>query len=89
MTKQPRPINFDSSQHRDEWIQSNADYFTVVRKLPPPAGYERHECQTLKSAESLAKKLANEANRAYLIYAVAGDSSSFVRGVQPDLANRG
>ena len=75
---------FESIQQRDEWIIANSDYFTVGRRLGPAQGYERHEVKTLDEAKSLAGRMANEAGKTYLVYAVAGTHDCFVCAKHPD-----
>ena len=78
-----RPLDFESSVARDEYMRENADYFTVVRYLGPGKGYERHECPTVEVAMSLARRIADEAGKAYLIYAVSGIHDGYVTTVHP------
>lgn len=65
-------LDFKTAKERDEYIINNSDYFTVVRHLGPRRGYERHEVKTLVEAETLARRMAKEAGKPYIIYAVAG-----------------
>jgi CRISPR/Cas system-associated endonuclease/helicase Cas3 len=71
-------LDFETYQERDDWIREHADIYTVVRYLGPRLGYERHETKTLAAAEALARRMATEAGKPYLIYAVAKQRDAFV-----------
>jgi len=79
MSKEPIPLNFPNEATRGRWIISNADYFTAVRFRKQR--YERHECPTLAAAVVKAKQMIAEAGGPIMIYAVAGDSSTWVQNV--------
>jgi hypothetical protein len=87
--EKPKPVpqlhqDFKSWADRDAHIISNADYFTVGRRLGPRLGYERHEVKSLLEAESLARRMAKSTGKVYMIYAVAGISDCFVRAIHPN-----
>ena len=75
--------DFHTAAERDAWIIANASTLTVVRYLGPHNGYERHEVRTLQQAEKLAGRLAKQAGKPYLIYALAGRSDCFVKAINP------
>lgn len=77
----PTTGDFVSIRDRDAWMADNAEYFTVVRHLGPREGYERHEVKTLAEAVEMAGRMAKVAKRPYLIYAVVGELSAFVKSV--------
>ena len=80
-----KPISgdFQTIKEHDEWVIKQANLFTVVRYLGPRNGYERHETKTLPQAEALAGRMADMVDRIYLIYAVAGERSCFVKSIHP------
>lgn len=76
------PIDFESVDARDQWIEDNADYFTVVRH-EGLGKYERHEVPTKDAAMSKAAELAAKRDKVYMVYAVAGIGSAFIDLVKP------
>ena len=76
--------DFLTIAERDAHITQNADYFTVGRRLGPRQGYERHEVKTLTEAEYLAGRMAKQAKKPYLIYAVKGIADCFVKAIHPE-----
>lgn len=74
------PPDFQSYQERDEYFRDHADYYTVVKAGPGvPA---KDELKSLEEAEKLAKtKIAIGGGR-FLIYAVIGSQSAFVKAIQ-------
>jgi hypothetical protein len=81
MTKKPKPMpDFASYVERDDWFRDNADYYTVVRK-DGVGRYERSEYKKLADAEQAAQALVPVTKGRYLIYAVVGEQSAFVKGV--------
>lgn len=74
-------LDFKTSQERDDYIITNAKYFTIVRFLGV-GKYERHEKPTLEEAEELALALSGDKKGNYLIYAVGPlNLSAFVKSV--------
>jgi len=74
------PPDFQTYQERDAWFTENADYFTVVKK--DGVGHvARDEVNTLADAEALAKTRQTISGGRYLIYAVVGEQSAFVKTV--------
>ena len=82
MKDQPKALpDFQSIAERDGYFKDHADYFTLIKK-EGVGHYARDETQTLAEAEALAKtKIAIGGGR-YMIYAVIGVQSAFVRTVQ-------
>lgn len=79
--RKPKPMpDFKTYQDRDLWFAQNADYFTVVRK-DGVGHYARDEAPTLAAAEALATTRRTVAGGRYLIYAVVGEQSAFVKTV--------
>lgn len=73
--------DFKSYQERDKYFAENADYFTVVNKAGVGV-YDRSEIKTLAEAEALAKTKITIGGGRYMIYAVVGEQSAFVKTVQ-------
>lgn len=72
--------DFQTYQQRDAWFAENADYFTVVKK--DGVGHvARDEAPTLAAAEASAKTKQTIGGGKYLIYAVVGEQSAFVKTV--------
>ena len=83
MPKEPedwrkQTLDFQTAKERDQWILDHSEYFTVVRHLGPRRGYERHEVKTLPEAIEMAGRMAKQAGRPYLIYAVAGRRDAII-----------
>lgn len=77
----PKPLpDFHSYQERDAWFAENADYFTVVKK-DGVGHYARDEARTLALAETIAKTRQAIGGGKYMIYAVVGEQSAFVKTV--------
>lgn len=74
-------MDFTSSQDRDDYFRDNADYFTVVKK-DGVGNYARDECKSLAEAEALAQTKKTIGGGSYMIYAVIGEQSAFVKGVR-------
>lgn len=71
--------DFKSNQERDDYFFQNADYFTLVKaKVGIP---DRTEYKTMAEAESAAKTRITIGGGRYMIYAVIGNESAFVKGV--------
>ena len=79
MTHKPLP-DFKSHAERDAYFADNADYFTVVSKTGV-GSYSRDETKTLAQAESLAKTRQLVGGGRYMIYAVIGTQSAYVKSV--------
>lgn len=80
MSKGPMPLSFSSSEERDKWIIKNCDYFTAVRRVNLQT--ERYEFPSLDEAEAAARRILNESGgKPFMIYAVSGIYSAFVKGV--------
>lgn len=76
----PEFMSFKSVVERDEHIITHADYFTTVRYRN--RGYERQEHPSLGDAERYAKRMiAAEPEARFLVYAVQGDSSAWVKNI--------
>lgn len=81
MTK-PQPLEFKTHQERSQWIKDNADYWTIVHHQGY-GKYERHERHTQDEAMKLARELADTRDCIWMIYAVAGNSDTYVDMVKP------
>lgn len=73
--------DFKSHQERDDYFRDNADYFTIVKKAGVGA-YARDERNSLAEAEALAKTKITIGGGRYMIYAVIGEQSAFVKTIQ-------
>ena len=75
--------NGRNRQEHEEWIKSNADYFTVVMFR----GRSRFEAKTFEEAKDLAQKhmfgLKRNDTQAAMIYAVKGIHSVMVASYHP------
>lgn len=77
-----RPLNFESAQARQEWIIQHAEYFTTCRMIA--RRYIRAEHKSLDDARQAAKLLlAEDASKPILIYAVQGNSDTYIEMVKP------
>lgn len=72
--------DFKSYQERDDYFRRNADYYTVVKK-DGVGLYQRDECKALEEAVSLAQTRRAVGGGRYMIYAVIGEQSAFVRAI--------
>lgn len=79
MTQNTTP-DFKSIEERDKYFRDHADYFTVVKK-EGVGHYARDECKSLVEAEALAKTKITIGGGSYMIYAVIGEQSAFVKAV--------
>ena len=70
--------DFETAKERELWVREHADSYTVVRSLGPRRGYERIEVPDLAQAIDMAGRMAVEAGKAYMIYAVAGSLDAMV-----------
>ena len=76
--------DFETAEERSEWIQAHADLWTAVR-FHGRGNYERHEYKDRLSAETAARRMANENHsKPVMIYAVAGVHDSFVIAIKPE-----
>lgn len=77
-----QPLNFESAKEREAWLLQNANYFTTVRMLN--RRYARQEHKTLEEARTHAHLLLiQDGSKPVLIYAVKGDSSTYVEMIKP------
>lgn len=74
-------MDFTSHEDRDNYFRDNADYFTVVKKTGVGV-YDRDECKSLADAEALAKTKQTIGGGSYMIYAVIGEQSAFVKAIR-------
>lgn len=81
MRKKRHVPDFKTIDERDTYFRDNAEYFTVVKK-DGVGGYTRDECDSLAKAEALAKTKMAVGGGNYMIYAVIGEQSAFVRAVK-------
>ena len=72
--------DFKSHDERDNYFRDHAEYFTVIKKHGVGA-YQRDECKTLAEAENLVKTRQAIGGGNYMIYAVIGNQSAFVKGM--------
>ena len=78
------PPEFQSHKERDAYFRDHAEYFTVVKK-EGVGNYSREELKTLEQAEAVAKLKQTLGGGNYMIYAVIGEQSAFVKAVpQPN-----
>ena len=76
--------DFKTADDRDQWIKANADYWTAVY-FHGRGHYERHEFKDRLSAETAARRMANDnRNKPVMIYAVADGHDSFVIAIKPE-----
>ena len=72
--------DFQSYAERDQYFRDNADYFTLIKKSGVGT-YERSEAKTLAEIEALAKTKITVGGGRYLVYAVIGEQSAFVKTI--------
>ena len=73
--------DFKTYQERDEYFRDHADYFTLVRKAG--VGHNtRIEYKTLEAAEKAAQTKILIGSKGWMIYAVIGEQSAFVKAVK-------
>jgi hypothetical protein len=81
MTDEPKPLpDFQTFQDRDDYFRDNADFFTLVNKTGV-GNYSRDEYKKLAEAEAAAKTKITIGGGRYLIYAVIGEQSAFVKAI--------
>lgn len=68
---------FKTYQDRDLYFKEHADYFTLVKK--DGLRYQRDERNSLEEIEKLAQTKITIGGGRYLIYAVIGEQSAFVK----------
>ena len=73
--------DFKTYQERDNYFLRNADYFTLVKKQGV-GNYQRDERKTLEEIERLAKTKQTIGGGSYLVYAVIGEQSAFVKAIK-------
>lgn len=80
-TKKHITPDFKTIDERDKYFRENADYFTLIKK-EGIGGYTRDERKTLADIEALAKTKITIGGGNYMIYAVIGEQSAFVKAVK-------
>lgn len=75
------PPDFKTIDERDTYFRNNADYYTLVKK-DGVGNYARDECKSLAEIEALAKTKVTVGGGNYMIYAVIGEQSAFVKAVK-------
>lgn len=73
--------DFKSIDERDTYFREHADYFTLVKKAGV-GHYSRDEFKSVEEAEALAKTKTAVGGGGYMIYAVIGEQSAFVKAVK-------
>lgn len=71
---------FQSYQERDAYFKEHADHFTLVKKAGV-GHYSRDEAKTLAEIEKLAQTKITVGGGRYLVYAVIGQQSAFVKTI--------
>lgn len=71
---------FKTYQERDKYFLDHAEYFTLVKKSGV-GNYERSESKSLAELERLAQTKITVGGGRYLIYAVIGEQSAFVKTI--------
>lgn len=81
---QERPLNFETAQQRQEWIIKHAEYFTTCRTISTRTSKERtrNEHSSLEDARGHAKVMLAENPKPVLIYAVSGNSDTYIEMVK-------
>ncbi len=74
--------DFKTVEERSQWIIHHADLFTAVR-FHGYGKYERHEFTDRQTAETTARRLANESGGRYLISACAGIYDTWIKSIYP------
>lgn len=69
---------FKTYQERDNYFREHAEYFTLIKKAGV-GHYDRTEAKSLEEAEKLAQTKITIGGGRYLIYAVIGEQSAFVK----------
>lgn len=79
--KKKLPPDFKTYEERDNYFRDNADYFTLIKK-GGVGHYARDERKTLAEIEALAKTKLTLGGGNYMIYAVIGEQSAFVKTIK-------
>lgn len=83
--KKPKPKewlpDFQTYQDRDKYFLENADYFTLIKKSGV-GHYARDERKKLEDIEALARTKIAIGGGQYMVYAVIGNQSAFVKAIQ-------
>ena len=72
--------DFKSHEERDQYFREHADYFTII-KADGPDRFSRDEQKTLEAAEKTAQTKITIGGGRYLIYAVVGEQSAWVKNI--------
>lgn len=72
--------DFQTYQERDKYFAEHAEYFTLVKKSGV-GHYERTEAKSLAELERLAQTKVTVGGGKYLVYAVIGEQSAFVKTI--------
>ena len=72
--------DFKTYQERDQFFKENADYFTLVAKNGVGT-YSRTEFKTVADATKAAQTRQVVGGGGWMIYAVIGQQSAFVKAV--------
>lgn len=72
---------FKSHKERDEYFTQNAEHFTLIRADGPPGQRARDERRSLEDIEKLAHTKKTIGGGRYLIYAVIGEQSAYVKSI--------
>jgi len=84
MTKERNPRSmpdFKSYTERDTYFRDHAEYFTLVKKAGV-GNYDRSEFKTLAEAEKAGQTKAIVGGGGWMIYAVIGEQSAFVKAIK-------
>lgn len=73
---------FQSHEERDAYFAKHADYFTLVKKTGVGT-YDRTECKSLEEAVKLAQTRQVIGSGGWMIYAVIGQQSAFIKAIPP------
>lgn len=73
---------FKSHEERDKFFKENGEYFTLVKKTGVGT-YDRTECKSLEEAVKLAQTRQVIGSGGWMIYAVIGQQSAFIKAIPP------
>jgi hypothetical protein len=73
--------DFKTYQERDTYFAENAEYFTLVKKTGV-GHYDRTEFKTLEEATKAAHTRQTVGGGGWMIYAVIGEQSAFVKAIK-------
>ena len=79
MEHKPLP-DFKTYQERDQYFKEHADYFTLIAKHGV-GYYDRTEYKNLAEAEKVAQTRQTLGGGGWMIYAVIGRQSAFVKAI--------